>query len=357
MFNLDFHVSKPKHQNTAKAASQASQQCMAMFTKKPDTEADKLKLKVIRAEVIMTALVAELNLSFASMDTLTKAFKRMFTDSKIAQEFSCARTKSTAIAKDIAKIHQQKLFKRIVSTPFTISTDGSYDTRSRKQFPLVVRTFGQQSKTVQSQLLSIPTLHGSGTGEAIFNLIDETFQPISPMATAPIRSTGRVVRREGAPDLGRHGCEGPRCPPCCKSDVDPVSSSSTIRPPILPNEPVAPGPAVLPLERTCRAVNMVPPVASESQRTAPQLPVSRKHIRHKVCRHVPPKPAATSQGQTLQIVDEVASKVEAPKKAYAAASGATGRRTVRPSVRCPAQGAEGAVHGTHPSYDATACEQ
>ncbi|RUS74968.1 hypothetical protein EGW08_017281 [Elysia chlorotica] len=76
-------------------------------------------------------------------------------------------------------------------------------------------------------------------------------------APTPIGSTGSVVRREA--ELG-----GKRVPALADTGVevstvrhelgvDPGSSSSTVRQPILPNEPVVPGPAVLPPERTADA--------------------------------------------------------------------------------------------------------
>ncbi|RUS72150.1 hypothetical protein EGW08_020092 [Elysia chlorotica] len=118
-------------------------------------------------------------------------------------------------------------------------------------------------------------------------------------APAPIGSTGSVVRRgaklggKGVPALADTGVEVSTVRQ--ELGVDPGSSSSTIHPPILPDGPLAP--AVLPPERTVRAGNVVPTVASVGRRRTLQLP--------EVNRHVPPQPILPSQGQTLQIVDEV----------------------------------------------------
>ncbi|RUS90452.1 hypothetical protein EGW08_001793 [Elysia chlorotica] len=127
---------------------------------------------------------------------------------------------------------------------------------------------------------------------------------------APIGSTGRVVRGKaelggkGVPVLADMGVEMSTVRQ--ELGVDPGSSSSTIRPPTLPDRPVAPEPTVLPPERTVRSVNVVPSVASESRRRTPQLP--------EVNRNVPPRPMLSSQGQTLQIVNEVSPVVSRPRR-------------------------------------------
>eukprot|EP00745_Piridium_sociabile_P015859 TRINITY_DN23683_c0_g2_i1.p1 TRINITY_DN23683_c0_g2~~TRINITY_DN23683_c0_g2_i1.p1 ORF type:complete len:488 (+),score=133.55 TRINITY_DN23683_c0_g2_i1:473-1936(+) len=59
--------------------------------------------------------------------------------------------------------------------PFTVSTDGSNDADS-KQFPLVIRTVNTVTGLVMSELLGVPVLNGSATGENIFNLIDAEFK-------------------------------------------------------------------------------------------------------------------------------------------------------------------------------------
>ncbi|RUS84976.1 hypothetical protein EGW08_007287 [Elysia chlorotica] len=129
-------------------------------------------------------------------------------------------------------------------------------------------------------------------------------------APAPIGSTGSVMRGEaelggkGVPVLADTGVEVSTVRQ--ELGVDSGRSSSIIRPPILPNGPVAPEPAVLPLERTVRVGNAVPTVASVGRRRTPQLP--------EVNRHVPPQPILPSQGQTLQIVDEVSPVVSRSRR-------------------------------------------
>ena len=53
--------------------------------------------KVMKSELYFARFVAEHNLSFATADHFTKLCKVMFPDSKVAESFSCARTKTTAL--------------------------------------------------------------------------------------------------------------------------------------------------------------------------------------------------------------------------------------------------------------------
>ncbi|RUS86863.1 hypothetical protein EGW08_005400 [Elysia chlorotica] len=129
-------------------------------------------------------------------------------------------------------------------------------------------------------------------------------------APAPVGSTGSVERREaelgekGVPVLADKGVEVSTVRQ--DLDADPGSSSSTTHPPTLLNGPAAPEPAVLPPERTVRAGNVVPTVASVGRRRTPQLP--------EVNRHVPSQPAVPPQGQTLHVINEVSPVVWRPRR-------------------------------------------
>ena len=71
----------------------------------------KSELDVIRAETMMVDLAVELNLPFSSLDSLSKAVKKMFPDSKIAKDFHCGRSKGTAILRENAA-KKKKLKKK-----------------------------------------------------------------------------------------------------------------------------------------------------------------------------------------------------------------------------------------------------
>ena len=59
---------------------------------------DALEDQVTTAEIYFSTFIAEHNMAFLAADHFTKLCKIMFPDSKIAEEFACGRTKTTAIA-------------------------------------------------------------------------------------------------------------------------------------------------------------------------------------------------------------------------------------------------------------------
>ena len=61
-------------------------------------------MDVFSAKVKMVDLVIDLNLPMSSLDKLSKGMKKMFHDSKIGKSFQCARSKGTAIAKEMSAL-------------------------------------------------------------------------------------------------------------------------------------------------------------------------------------------------------------------------------------------------------------
>ena len=98
----------------------------------------------------------------ASADRWNAAFKKMFPDSKIAKKFQCSRSKTTVILKEICNMTQKDLVRHIKNSPFTISTDGSIDLGSTKQFPLLVRTVIDGE--ANSFVLTVPIIERPATG-------------------------------------------------------------------------------------------------------------------------------------------------------------------------------------------------
>ena len=130
------------------------------------------ELSVMRAETYFVDAVVEMNLPMASLDTFSKLVKKAFRDSKIAQSFQCARSKGTAVAKELAAKITLALAERMKLGPFTLSTDGSNDSGSSKLFPLVVRTVNPDTEEVRSDALSVPAIEGSASRENIFRLVE-----------------------------------------------------------------------------------------------------------------------------------------------------------------------------------------
>ncbi|KAK7504777.1 hypothetical protein BaRGS_00003805 [Batillaria attramentaria] len=174
------HVASEKHKkNTAiREGEKSNNKITGFFIPKSDRalKGDADGQDVIRAETMMVDLVVELNLPMAALDRLSKGVKLMFPDSDIAKQFQCARSKGTAIVKEMAAQTTLGLAERMKKQPFTISTDGSNDKGGQKLFPLVVRTVDPHTKEVRSDALAVPAIEGSATGVNIFNLIKREFE-------------------------------------------------------------------------------------------------------------------------------------------------------------------------------------
>ena len=61
-------------------------------------------MDVFSAKGKMVDLVIDLNLPMSSLDKLSKSMKKMFHDSNIGKSFECARSKGTAIAKEMSAL-------------------------------------------------------------------------------------------------------------------------------------------------------------------------------------------------------------------------------------------------------------
>ena len=61
-------------------------------------------MDVFSAKVKMVDSVIDLNLPMSSLDKLSKGMKKMFHELKIGKSFQCARSKGTAIAKEMSAL-------------------------------------------------------------------------------------------------------------------------------------------------------------------------------------------------------------------------------------------------------------
>lgn len=86
---------------------------------------------------MLVKVLAVYNLPPSAADIFTSDFKEKFLkfpDSIIAKKFHCSRSKSTAVLKEMSAVCKESLYQRMKTSPFTISTDGSNDMGSFKQF-------------------------------------------------------------------------------------------------------------------------------------------------------------------------------------------------------------------------------
>lgn len=86
-------------------------------------------LQTRRAEVKMAATLVHHNVPLAVTDHLGPLLKECFKDSTTAQDYRCARTKTTCIVNGALAPHfKQELVVHMKEGPYTLITDGSNDT-------------------------------------------------------------------------------------------------------------------------------------------------------------------------------------------------------------------------------------
>ena len=90
--------------------------------------------KAVRAEAILCNMLLEYNLPFLLMDHLPGVIVHAFSDSKIAKEVKCARTKSTAIVKHALApaVHKDMIADVLASPAFSLMMDESTDSQPVK---------------------------------------------------------------------------------------------------------------------------------------------------------------------------------------------------------------------------------
>ena len=122
--------------------------------------------------VLFTGFLVEHSLPIAVSDHAGPLFRRMFPDSEIAKQYSCARTKTTNIVGCLANNDMEKLAGRMKNEKYSIATDGSTDLGSIKLYPLVVKTFDNLKGDVVCDLLCIKECSERSTSENIINILN-----------------------------------------------------------------------------------------------------------------------------------------------------------------------------------------
>ena len=164
------HMGTKKHVELAKQS--AGQTTIAATFRKGTSVADQ----VTAAEIYFSMFIAEHNLPFLAADHFNKLCKVMFPDSKIAQEFACGRTKTTAIVKyALAPVFNNKVVQSCCSSPFTLLCDGGNDQSDRKYFGIMVRYWDKVAQQPVTRFLCMPVCN-IATAQSLFNAIEEAFE-------------------------------------------------------------------------------------------------------------------------------------------------------------------------------------
>ena len=118
---VDRHLKTSKHIHMLR--QKQAQPSLSTFM--ADTSTKSIEDQTIRAEIYFAKLVAEHNLPFLVADHFSRLTKVMFPDSKIAEAYSCARTKTAAIITHaLAPTLREEVVRVCRSSPFTILCDG-----------------------------------------------------------------------------------------------------------------------------------------------------------------------------------------------------------------------------------------
>ena len=95
----------------------------------------------------------------------------MFPDSKVAESFSCGRTKTTAIVKfALASALNADLIKSCQISPFTLLCNGGNDQSGKKYFAIMVRVWDNTKQQAMARFLAMPVCNDS-TAEALFTAV------------------------------------------------------------------------------------------------------------------------------------------------------------------------------------------
>ena len=132
-------------------------------------EEEDMQHKVMSAELLFTNFLVEHNILISAADHAGPLLKKMFPDSKIAQRFQCARTKTSVLIKHNASSISTDIVQKSCYLIW-LSTDGSNDNSDK--FFLIILTHSDDGR-VRLSLLSVPVVkEPSATGQNIFNMLD-----------------------------------------------------------------------------------------------------------------------------------------------------------------------------------------
>lgn len=142
------HAKGKKHCSFFKDATVRQAPASTFFPK----QTSKTTELVARAEIKIAGVLAAHSVSFNLMDHLSDVLKDVFSNPKVAEEFSMKRTKATAIVTNvIGKSYKEELAKKLKETKFSVLSEESTDVGSIKTSYVVVRFFDPDTDCAESK--------------------------------------------------------------------------------------------------------------------------------------------------------------------------------------------------------------
>ena len=161
------HKETQKHMKNFEAKSKTVN--INTFFSKPKEPG--LQDKVAKAEIMLTAFMAEHNTPFSQADHLIECCKQMFPDSVIAQKMSLKRTKAAYVMQyGIAYSERQDVVDICRNQKFSIIVDESTDVSTNQMLAVVVRYCDAKTKRVVDSLLDLIEVE-DGTGLGLFTAV------------------------------------------------------------------------------------------------------------------------------------------------------------------------------------------
>ncbi|XP_047104588.1 uncharacterized protein LOC124740672 [Schistocerca piceifrons] len=150
-----------KHLNMVQSAT-VRQPSVAQFI----TNAQPVKRKVAKAEIKLSAFLAEHNVAFLAADHLSSLLKDIFPDSDIARAMTLKQHKARSILSNvIGTSHKEVLAKKLQHAKFSIMMDESTDIGTVKNFCLAIRFYDKDSGCIETS-----------TAEYLYDGVVKTFQ-------------------------------------------------------------------------------------------------------------------------------------------------------------------------------------
>ena len=166
VYDVKEHIKSNMHQRNAREFEK--QPTINCFTA---PKASSAPTHVLRAEVLMTNFIVQNHLPLSVADRLCDLLPKMCTDSSIAKNIKCKRTKCTQIAKRCLAVEATAhVIEHCKVKPFSIMIDESNDQKTDKRLAILIRMFTLTNGT-KTRMLDMPVCN-DGTAEAIFNKLD-----------------------------------------------------------------------------------------------------------------------------------------------------------------------------------------
>lgn len=169
-FKLMTHKSSTKHVKNLDAKKNVT--VIDNFFKKKTAEKD-LKSEVSRAELLLSAFMAEHNTPFKQADHLIEVARNMFPDSEIAQNMTLKKTKVSYVMRDGIALEEREEIARICKeNVFSLLIDESTDISVSQILAVMVRYFDQRKCKLTDALLDIVEVDDA-SGEGLFKAVKE----------------------------------------------------------------------------------------------------------------------------------------------------------------------------------------